>query len=89
MPEKAAAQNIHDFVLKRFPGVALDDDVDIFTLGFVNSLFAMELVMFLEQEFDLKIPNEEMRLDSFRTVTGMTELVARVRSGATAGVGDA
>ena len=83
------AQNIRDFVLKRFPGVDLEDDVDIFTLGFVNSLFAMELVMFLEQEFSLKIPNEEMRLDNFRTVDGMTELVARLRTGAPAGVGEA
>ncbi|MBR8641369.1 acyl carrier protein [Streptomyces tuirus] len=83
------AKSIRDFVLKRFPGVGLKDDVDIFTLGFVNSLFAMELVMFLEQEFSLKIPNEEMRLDNFRTVDGMTELVARLRTGAPAGVGEA
>lgn len=86
---ETTGQSIRDFVLKRFPGVDLKNDVDIFTLGFVNSLFAMELVMFLEQEFDLKIPNEEMRLDNFRTVDGMTELVARLRTGASAGVGEA
>ncbi|RKN12861.1 acyl carrier protein [Streptomyces radicis] len=80
---------IRDFILTRFPGVELDDRVDIFTLGFVNSLFAMELVMFLEKEFDLRIPNEEMSLDNFRTVEGMSALVARVRAGASAGAGPA
>lgn len=85
---ETTAQSIRDFVLNRFPGVELDNHVDIFTLGFVNSLFAMELVMFLEQKFDLTIPNEEMRLDNFRTVDGMRELVERLRGEVGAGVGE-
>ncbi|MCU4749815.1 MULTISPECIES: acyl carrier protein [unclassified Streptomyces] len=83
------ARTIREFVLTRFPGVELDDDVDIFTLGFVNSLFAMELVMFLEKEFALRIPNEDMSLDNFRTVAAMTALIGRLRSPDTASVGEA
>ncbi|GAA2046373.1 acyl carrier protein [Streptomyces carpaticus] len=82
-------RTIRDFVLSRFPGVELDDDVDIFTLGFVNSLFAMELVMFLEKEFGLRIPNEEMSLDNFRTVSAMSALVGRLRTPDAASVGEA
>ena len=59
------------------PASSSQDDQDIFALGFVNSLFAMELVMFIEKTFHVRIPNDELKLDNFRTVTRMSELVRR------------
>lgn len=66
---------IFEFIEGRFPEVRLEPDDDIFELGFVNSLFAMELVMFLESRFAFAIPNEALRLDRFRTVRAMADLV--------------
>ena len=43
-------------------------------------LFAMELVMFIEKEFAITIPNDELRIDNFRTAAAMTDLVTRQRS---------
>ncbi|MFD8902273.1 acyl carrier protein [Streptomyces ardesiacus] len=77
---------IREFILNRFPGFELRDEDDIFALGFVNSLFAMELVMFVEKTFQIKVPNNEIRLDSFRTVERMGDLVVRVTSGGRAPV---
>jgi methoxymalonate biosynthesis acyl carrier protein len=75
------AENVKDQILgfleSRFPDVEIPDTEDIFSLGFVNSLFAMELVMFIEKNFGVTIPNEELRLDNFRTVKSMAELVER------------
>jgi acyl carrier protein len=68
---------IKSFIIGRFPQADLGDDQDIFALGFVNSLFATELVMFIEGTFGIVIPNEELTLDNFRTVASMAELVAR------------
>ncbi len=51
---------------------------DIFGLGFVNSLFAMELVMFVEKTFGVTIPNDELRIDNFQTAAVMAELVDRL-----------
>jgi len=65
------------FVENRFPGIALEATEDIFARGFVNSLFAMELVMFLENTFAFTIPSEVLRLDNFRTVASMAALVER------------
>ncbi|PXX71234.1 phosphopantetheine binding protein [Nocardia tenerifensis] len=73
-----ARAELHEFVAKRFPDGLLDDDRDIFESGFVNSLFAMELVMFIEQNLGDRIPNDELMLDNFRTVDVMTELVGRL-----------
>ena len=68
---------IHGFISSRFPDVSFTDDEDIFALGFINSLFAMELVMYIEKSFDLTIPNEELKFDNFRTVAAMAALIDR------------
>jgi len=69
--------DIRQFILSRFPGVAFTDSEDIFRLGVATSLFAMELVMFVEKHFDLQIPNEELELANFRSVDAMAGLVER------------
>lgn len=69
---------IRSFIEQRYPDVAFQDSENIFGLGFVNSLFAMELVVFIEKAFSCQIPNEELRLPNFRTVDAMTDLVARL-----------
>ncbi|KAB8190927.1 acyl carrier protein [Nonomuraea phyllanthi] len=71
-------QQILDFVRGRYPQAEIDETQDIFALGFVNSLFAMELVMFVEKTFGVTIPNEELRIDNFRTASTMAALVGRL-----------
>lgn len=73
-----ARDQILDFVRDRYPQAEIDASQDIFALGFVNSLFAMELVMFVEKTFSVTIPNEELRIDNFRTANSMSELVTRL-----------
>jgi methoxymalonate biosynthesis acyl carrier protein len=68
---------IHGFVANRYPQTPISDDEDIFSLGFINSLFAMELVMFIEKTFGITIPNEELQIGNFRTAKAMTVLVER------------
>jgi acyl carrier protein len=46
---------IRAFLLRYFQNHTLQDDEDIFATGFVNSLFAMQLVLFVESEFSIKI----------------------------------
>lgn len=53
----------------------LSDDVDIFASGLVNSLFAMQLVMFLEKEFKISISNEDIDLNNFRTINAISKLI--------------
>ncbi|WP_406144456.1 acyl carrier protein [Streptomyces sp. NBC_01012] len=56
----------------------LTPDVDIFAVGGLSSLFAMELVVHLEKTFGISITGADMRLDNFRTVASMVELVTRL-----------
>jgi methoxymalonate biosynthesis acyl carrier protein len=59
-----------------------DPDVDLFASRAVSSLFAMELVVFMESTFDIAIEGPDLVLDNFRTVHSMSALVLRLRPGA-------
>jgi acyl carrier protein len=72
-----ARAEIRSFITQRFPQAEVTDSCDIFEFGFVNSLFAMELVMFIETTFGITIPNEELTLDNFRTIDAMAGVITR------------
>jgi len=55
----------------------LKDDEDIFALGFINSLAALQLVQFLEKEFGITVEDEDLDLDNFRTLNSMDDLLER------------
>ena len=55
----------------------LGDDDDIFAMGFVNSLFAMELVLFTEKTFGITIEQEDMDFDNFRSLNAIAQLIER------------
>ncbi|MCY7484600.1 phosphopantetheine-binding protein [Paenibacillus alvei] len=53
----------------------LQDTDDIFAIGDVNSLFAMQLVMFIEKEFGIEIENSDLNLNNFRSIQAITTFV--------------
>ncbi|ACL75349.1 acyl carrier protein [Ruminiclostridium cellulolyticum] len=66
---------IRAFLSRFFRKHELKDNEDIFALGFVNSLFAMQLVMFLEKEFGIRVDNKDLDLNNFRTIDTITDLI--------------
>ncbi|WUE43979.1 acyl carrier protein [Streptomyces europaeiscabiei] len=56
-----------------------DPQVDLFALGGLSSLFAMQIVVHLEQTYRISIRGADLRLDNFRTVTSMVALVQRLQ----------
>jgi acyl carrier protein len=76
----AVGSDIRGFIAAKHPHARFADTDDIFTLGFVSSLFAMQLVLFLEQHFAVQIPNDQLSLRNLSTVAAMSELVRRCRS---------
>lgn len=61
--------------LEQFIDVDVADDEDLFASGLVNSLFAMQLVLFLEKEFAIKVENEDLDLVNFCTVNAITGFI--------------
>jgi acyl carrier protein len=70
-------QTIRDFLAQFFGDHQLGDDEDIFATGFVNSLFVMQLVLFVESEFSMTIADEDLEMANFRTVSAIEALVGR------------
>lgn len=68
---------IKAFLAKFFGNHDLQPDEDIFSLGFVNSMFAMQLVLFVEQQFQISIDNEDLDFENFRTINAIAKLVER------------
>jgi methoxymalonate biosynthesis acyl carrier protein len=54
-------------------------DEDLFASGVVSSLFAMELVVYVESTFGIGIGGADLTIANFRTVDLMTDLVLRLR----------
>jgi acyl carrier protein len=75
-------QKIKEFLSRFFRSHDLQADEDIFALGFVNSLLAMQLVAFVEKEFGIAIGDEDLDLDNFRSIRAISDLVARKRGAA-------
>jgi methoxymalonate biosynthesis acyl carrier protein len=74
---KEAKAKIKQFLSQFFGNHELQDDEDIFAVGFVNSMFAMQLVLFVEKEFKVTIENEDLDLDNFRTINAIANLLER------------
>jgi len=60
-----------------------DDDVtfmdsdNIFHMGYVNSLFAMKLLNYVEQEFNIRVENEELDIQNFSSVDNIVRLLEK------------
>ncbi|MCR8843800.1 acyl carrier protein [Paenibacillus sp. SC116] len=70
-------EKIRTFLAKFFKQVQLRDDDELFALGFVDSLFVMQLVTFLETEFEIMLDNEDLEFAHFRTIQSMSDLIGR------------
>jgi acyl carrier protein len=59
----------------------LGDDDQLVESGIIDSLGVMTLLSFLEEEFSIKIPDQELTPENFATLSMITTLVENQRSG--------
>lgn len=70
---------VREFLSRYFKSHDLQPEEDIFALGFVNSLLAMQLVAFVEKEFGIAVEDADLDLDNFRSIQAISDLVGRKR----------
>ena len=73
----AYKEQIRSFLSQHIRDNGFQDDDDLFGKGYVNSLFAMELVLFVEREFTLTVENTDLDPDNFRSVNAIAALIDR------------
>ncbi len=65
--------------VEKHPKKTWTPEDDFFAAGAVSSMFAMQLVVFIESTFDVEVAGDDLVIDNFRTVGAMTVLVARLQ----------
>jgi acyl carrier protein len=71
-------EKIRDFLAQNKRIEDLTDDDNLFEKGFVNSLFALQLIMFLEKEYKIRIPNDKINEDNFKSVNAIIGTVSGI-----------
>lgn len=71
---------IRAFVAAHIGEESVDDDVDLFASGYASSLFAVQLVMWVEQTFDLVVGAEDLDFANFSSVDAVAAFVDGKRS---------
>ena len=59
----------------------LKEDDDLLTTGLVDSLGMMSLVTFIEDEFGVRVPPEDVTLESFSTIVSIVSYLETRQAG--------
>ncbi|MBX3015257.1 MAG: hypothetical protein KF832_27305 [Caldilineaceae bacterium] len=72
-------QQLRAFLAGYLPKTTIRDDEDLLIGGFMSSSAAMQLVLQLEQLFQVQFDNEDLVLENFRTLAAIAALIERRR----------
>jgi acyl carrier protein len=80
---RQTTEHIRAFIVKKFPvsrKKVLSDDLPLIESGIVDSLGVLEVVSFLEQNFGIKVDDEDLTPENFGSIGLLTQFVARKRA---------
>ena len=71
-------ERIYNFFVQKKRADGLDYDTELLRSRHINSLFALEIVRFVEKEFSVKLPRKEISEENFHTINAIAALVERL-----------
>jgi len=80
MDANSVKERLRIFLLKHIKCSNLADDEDFFATSFVNSLFAMTLVLYVQDEFQLQVSDADLVIENFCSVNAITRFVVKKTS---------
>ncbi len=73
-------KSIQEFLIETTGEVSLQADTDLLASGLLDSLTMMDLVVFIEVEFQQRIALEDMRPEKFQSIAAIAQLIEANRS---------
>ena len=73
----AEKQAIRHFILSSIALAHLDDDANLFEAGIANSLFAVQLLTFVEKTFAIEVGMDDLDIENFKSVNATAAFVQR------------
>jgi len=70
-------QAVRDFIQASINIDALGDEENLFESGIVNSLFAIQLMTFIERTFDIEVATDDLDIENFKSIDATAAFVAR------------
>ena len=75
------SQKISEYIRKEIAnGREVSKDESLLAAGILDSLAVVKLVAYVEDEFDVEIPDSDFDPDNFESVATITELIERIRA---------
>jgi methoxymalonate biosynthesis acyl carrier protein len=71
---------IRAFLLASINLPDLTDDDNLFESGIVNSLFAVELMTFLEKTFGFEVTPDDLEITNFQSIEASADFVTRKKT---------
>ncbi len=68
---------IREFLSGFFQTSSLTDKDDVFALGLINSLFAMQLILNIEREYNITVEDQDLDINNFNTIDNIAAFVSR------------
>lgn len=68
-------KKLKKFILKYARQNDVEEDANIFEMGFANSLFAIQLIMFVEKEFAVSVENSIFGTDDFNSISSIRRYI--------------
>jgi acyl carrier protein len=68
---------VRRFLSSHFSQAELRDDTNFFEQGFISSLFAIQLVTFVENEFHISVDTEDLNIENFNTISHIVKFIHR------------
>jgi acyl carrier protein len=76
-----AKEIVRNFINNSINIDTLGDDDNLFESGLINSLFAVQLMTFVERKFSIEIGMDDLDIENFKSISATAAFVARKYGG--------
>ena len=70
-------QTLTEFISSSINIAGVNYDANLFETGIVNSLFAVQLMTFIEKTFQIEVGSEDLDIENFKSLNAMMAFVLR------------
>ena len=79
--ENEIKETVRSFILSSINLPDLKDDDNLFESGIVNSLFAVQLMTYIEKTFAIEVGMDDLDIENFKSLKATTAFVLKKNGG--------
>ncbi|WP_235299319.1 acyl carrier protein [Portibacter marinus] len=68
---------IQETLLGGIQGVTIEEEDDLLSTGFIESMGMMQLINFVEEHYQVNVTPQDMTIENFRTVRAIEDYILR------------